>query len=98
MMEAVRGGAANGALENIPAGVASVHDKRSSSGSVSKTSLDRIVTCERGVRVRRGQISCSFPFLFRETMSKFASTSFVFENANGELAHIVSQAKRTGRL
>jgi len=53
MMEAVRGGAANGALENIPAGVASVHDKRSSSGSVSKTSVDRIVTCERGVRFRR---------------------------------------------
>ncbi len=28
MMEALREGAANGALENIPAGVASVHDKR----------------------------------------------------------------------
>jgi len=53
MTETVRGGPANGALENIPAGVASVHDKRSSSGSVSKTSLDRIVTCERGVRFRR---------------------------------------------
>jgi len=40
MTEAVRGGAANGAPESILAGVASVHDRRSSSGSVSKTSLE----------------------------------------------------------
>ena len=65
MMEAVRGGAANGALENIPAGVASVHDERSSLGSVSKTSLDRIVTCERGAGFRRSQISCSLPYRFQ---------------------------------
>ena len=98
MMEALREGAANGALENIPAGVASVHDKRSSSVSVSKTSPDRIVTCERGVRVRRGQISCSLPYLFRETMSKSASTSFVFANAKGELGHIVTQLKRVSNI
>jgi len=65
MTETVRGGAANGALENIPAGVASVHDERSSLGSVSKTSLDRIVTCERGAGFRRSQISCSLPYRFQ---------------------------------
>src|SRR5437660_12625578 len=65
MTETVRGGAANGTPENIPAGVASVHDRRSSSGSVSKTSPDRIVTCERGARFRRSQISCSLPYLFQ---------------------------------
>ena len=53
VMEAVRGGTANGAPENIPAGVASIHDKRLSSGSGSKTSLDRIVTCGGGVGFRR---------------------------------------------
>src|SRR5436853_2498785 len=38
------------------------------------------------------------PFLFRETMSKSASTSFVFANAKGELGHIVSQLKRVGSI
>src|SRR5947208_16448865 len=70
MTETVGGGAAHGALENIPAGVASVHDKRSSSASVSKTSLNRIVTCDRAVRFRREQISCNLPLLDRETMNK----------------------------
>src|SRR5207237_9590737 len=38
------------------------------------------------------------PFYFRETMSKSASTSFVFANAKGELGHIVSQLKRVGNI
>src|SRR5437899_12596814 len=38
------------------------------------------------------------PLYFRETMSKSASTSFVFANAKGELGHIVSQLKRVGNI
>ncbi len=52
MMEVVRGSAANRALVNILAGVTSVHDRRSSSDTVSKTSLET-VTGGRSVGFRR---------------------------------------------
>src|SRR5207245_10238578 len=38
------------------------------------------------------------PLYFRDTMSKSASTRFVFAKAKGELGHIVTQLKRVSNL